>query len=154
MGLLGRLRNLQRKEPQRASQIGEWTGLTPGSVTALLNRLEDRGFLIRIRPDHNRRSLEVFLTPEGRALGDAVIDGLLPTMNRIAGEVGPEGCRIAVAVLGKINAALDSLAADPRLNLPDLGPLGPTGEAEQQDAFRNVELGCNGRGVVHWSDAI
>ena len=56
---------LQREEPQRASQIGEWTGLTPGSVTALLDRLESRGFLTRIRPTHDRRSLDVCLTPEG-----------------------------------------------------------------------------------------
>jgi hypothetical protein len=32
-----------------------------------------------------------------------------------------------------------------------LGPFGPAGEAEQQDAFRIVEFGCDGRGVVHWA---
>lgn len=107
---------LQREEPQRASQIGEWTGLTPGSVTALLDRLESRGFLTRIRPTHDRRSLDVCLTAEGRALGAAVINALLPAMDRIAAEVGPHGCRTALAVLEKIIAALGDLAADPQLS--------------------------------------
>jgi DNA-binding MarR family transcriptional regulator len=110
---------LQRQEPQRASQIGEWTGLTAGSVTALLNRLEAGGYLTRMRPDHDRRSLEVCLTPAGRALGEAVINGLTPTMDRIAGELGPNGCRIVLTAFSKINAALDELAADPHLDLPD-----------------------------------
>jgi DNA-binding MarR family transcriptional regulator len=110
---------LQRQEPQRASQIGEWTGLTAGSVTALLNRLEARGYLTRMRPDYDRRSLEVCLTPAGRALGEAVINGLMPTMDRIAGELGPQGCGIVLTALDKINAALEELADDPQLDLPD-----------------------------------
>jgi DNA-binding MarR family transcriptional regulator len=117
---LAALSLLQRQEPQRAGQIGEWTGLTPGSVTALLDRLEARGLLTRIRPAHDRRSVEVGLTPEGRALGDAVIDGLLPAMDRVAAEIGPDGCRLVVAALRTVNAALDGLSADPRL--PDTRP--------------------------------
>jgi DNA-binding MarR family transcriptional regulator len=109
---------LHREQPQQAGQIGEWAGLTPGSVTALLNRLEARGYVTRIRPTHNRRSLQVRLTPAGRALGDAVINGLLPTMDRIADELGPTACRNALSAFQKINTALDDLAADPRLNLP------------------------------------
>lgn len=108
---------LHRQEPQRASQIGELTGLTPGSVTALLDRLQGRGYLTRIRPDHDRRSLQVCLTPAGRALGDAVINALLPTMDRIAAEVGPDRVSIALTVLEKINAALEGHAADPQLHL-------------------------------------
>ena len=106
---------LHRQEPQRASQIGEWTGLTPGSVTALLDRLEARGLLTRIRPDHDRRSVDVCLTATGRALGDAVIKALLPTMDRIAAQIGADGCRVVLAALDKVNAALAGLAEDPRL---------------------------------------
>jgi len=112
---------LHRDEPQQASRIGESTGLTPGSVTALLDRLEDGGYLTRIRTDHDRRSLQVRLTPTGRALGNAVVDALLPAMERIAQELGPDGCRIALTAFAKINSALHELATDPQLGLP-----GPT----------------------------
>jgi len=110
---------LQREEPQQASRIGESTGLTPGSVTALLDRLEDRGYLTRVRTDHDRRSLEVRLTPTGRALGNAVINALLPAMERIADELGPDGCRIALTAFAKVSATLNAFAADPRLRLPE-----------------------------------
>jgi DNA-binding MarR family transcriptional regulator len=112
---------LQREEPQQAGRIGESTGLTPGSVTALLDRLEDGGYLTRIRTDHDRRSLDVRLTPTGRALGNAVIDAVLPAMQRIADELGPDGCRIVLTAFGKISATLNELATDPQLRLP-----GPT----------------------------
>ena len=110
---------LHREQPQQASQIGEWAGLTPGSVTALLHRLESRGFLTRTRPTHDRRSIHVSLTPAGRALGDAVVNALLPTMERISDELGPTACRIVLDAFEKINAALDELVADPRLDLPE-----------------------------------
>lgn len=110
---------LHRNQPQQPVRIGDWTGLTPGSVTALLDRLETRGYVTRVRPTHDRRILQVNLTPAGRALGDAVINALLPTMDGIAEELGPSACEIVLTALGKINAALDELAADPRLALPD-----------------------------------
>jgi DNA-binding MarR family transcriptional regulator len=115
---------LHRDQPQQPVRISDWTGLTPGSVTALLDRLETRGYVTRARPAHDRRILEVNLTPAGRALGDAVINALLPTMDRIADELGPSACEIALTAFGKINAALDELAADPRLGLPDPPPRG------------------------------
>jgi DNA-binding MarR family transcriptional regulator len=127
---------LHREQSQQASQIGEWTGLTPGSVTALLDRLESRGYLTRIRPVHDRRSLQVRLTPAGRALGDAVINGLLPTMDRIADELGPSACRNALTAFQKINTALGDLAADPRLHLPDPAPSPDAGNRDQQAGSR------------------
>ena len=108
---------LHREEPQQASRIGESTGLTAGSVTALLDRLEAGGYVTRTRPDHDRGSLQVQLTPAGRALGDSVINALLPTMDRIAEELGPDGCELVLATFAKINAALAELAADPQLHL-------------------------------------
>lgn len=115
---LATLSFLHREEPQQANRIAESTGLTPGSVTALLDRLEAGGYVTRIRMDHDRRSLQVQLTPMGRAVGDAVINALLPTMDRIAAELGPEGAQVVLSTFAKINAALNALAADPQLRLP------------------------------------
>ena len=110
---LATLSLLHREEPQQASRIGASTGLTAGSVTALLDRLEAGGYVTRTRPDHDRRSLQVQLTPAGRELGDSVINALLPTMDHIADELGPDGCELVLATFAKINTALAELAADP-----------------------------------------
>jgi DNA-binding MarR family transcriptional regulator len=109
---------LHREQPQQPVQISGGTGLTPGSVTALLDRLESRGYVRGVRPTHDRRILQVSLTPAGRALGDAVIDALLPTMDDIADELGPAACQIVLTALGKIHFAFEELAVDPRLGLP------------------------------------
>ena len=58
---------LHHQEPLRAAQIGARTGLTPGSVTALLDRLESRGYVTRLRPDHDRRTLGLDREPGPRA---------------------------------------------------------------------------------------
>jgi len=42
-----------------------------------------------------------------------VINALLPTMDRIAAEVGQQGCRAALVVLDEIIAALGDLITDP-----------------------------------------
>ena len=46
-------------------------------------------------------------------LGDSVINALLPTMDHIADELGPDGCELVLATFAKINKALAELAADP-----------------------------------------
>ena len=107
---------LHREEPLRAGQIGERTGLTPGSVTALLYRLEDRGYLTRTRADHDRRGLDVHLTPAGRALGDELVAVLLPPLASIVEDLGSDGCAALVGVLEKIATALVVVTADYRLS--------------------------------------
>lgn len=47
---------INRTENITAGEIAKHTGLTTGSVTALINRLEKRGFVTRIKdPDDNRK---------------------------------------------------------------------------------------------------
>ncbi|MDT7578546.1 MAG: hypothetical protein QOH17_4879 [Pseudonocardiales bacterium] len=106
---------LHQQEPQRPVRIGEQTGLTPGSVTALLDRLETRGYLIRVRPAEDRRRLHVLLTPQGRALGDTLVDVLLPALTRIVEDIGPQDCRTVIGALDQTSAALAALATDPEL---------------------------------------
>ena len=58
--------------PVRASEVSARTGLTQSSVTALLDRLESRGYIVRVRPPDNRRVVLVEPTPAGRELGRAI----------------------------------------------------------------------------------
>jgi DNA-binding MarR family transcriptional regulator len=51
----------------RAGQLGERLGLTSASITALIDRLERVGYAHRVRHPHDRRSVLVELTPEGRS---------------------------------------------------------------------------------------
>ena len=49
-------------------RVAERLGLDPGSVTPLVKRLEEAGFLVRRRDAADERNLSIELTREGRAL--------------------------------------------------------------------------------------
>jgi DNA-binding MarR family transcriptional regulator len=70
---------LMIKAPLRAIDIQARTGLAQGSVTALLDRLAQRGLIARHRTPENRRTLSITLTPAGVELGERIRDPLYRT---------------------------------------------------------------------------
>ncbi|MGQ0575304.1 MAG: MarR family winged helix-turn-helix transcriptional regulator [Pseudonocardia sp.] len=69
--------------PVRASDVSVRTGLTQSSVTALVDRLESRGYVLRTRPPGNRRTVLVEPTPAGRELGHAIFGPMLALLRDI-----------------------------------------------------------------------
>ena len=76
--------HLFQEQTATAGQLAERTGLTPGAVTALLDRLERRGYLTRVRPPTNRRTLRIELTPSGWALRRAAFDPVESLLRTVA----------------------------------------------------------------------
>jgi DNA-binding MarR family transcriptional regulator len=62
------LRTLLREGPQNAGRLGNSVGLSPTSVTRLVDRLERRGLVSRHRDSDDRRLVEVRLEPAGEAI--------------------------------------------------------------------------------------
>jgi DNA-binding MarR family transcriptional regulator len=58
---------IQRFGPVTPGQLVERTGLTSPSVTALIDRLEEKGFVRRLRDMEDRRRVLVQVDPEGLA---------------------------------------------------------------------------------------
>jgi DNA-binding MarR family transcriptional regulator len=58
--------------PQPPGIIAQRIGLTPPSVTALVDRLERRGFLTRERDPDDRRRMRIAITAKTRALTERV----------------------------------------------------------------------------------
>jgi DNA-binding MarR family transcriptional regulator len=52
--------------PRTAGELAVATGLSGAATTSLLDRLEGRGFVRRVRDTGDRRRVVVDLTPEGR----------------------------------------------------------------------------------------
>lgn len=57
--------------PQRMSDIAERAHTSQASATGIISRLEERGFVVRIRPEGDRRVVLVDITDEGRAAAKA-----------------------------------------------------------------------------------
>ncbi|RUU00200.1 MarR family transcriptional regulator [Mesorhizobium sp. USDA-HM6] len=90
--------------PQSASAVAVATGLTPAAVTALIDRLEARGLVTRIRSLEDRRKVVIEATERTRELSE-----------RYYGAIAREGEKVIAnfsdaelaTVLRFINAALD-----------------------------------------------
>lgn len=50
----------------RMAELAERLGLSPSATTRLVDRLEERGWVRREMPRHNRRIVEVVITMDGR----------------------------------------------------------------------------------------
>lgn len=66
----------QEGEPLTTGQVAELTGLTSGSATRLVDRLERGGYVRRERDTHDRRRVLVHVIPERLAEFTAMWDDL------------------------------------------------------------------------------
>jgi DNA-binding MarR family transcriptional regulator len=55
----------------------------PGAMTRLLDRLEKKGVLRRVRAKNDRRAVQLKLTADGRRLYPRILDALVRVFNRL-----------------------------------------------------------------------
>lgn len=66
------LREIARVGPISAGDLARSVHLSQATITGILSRLERRAFIARNRSEHDRRSVLVSITPEGRNMVEAV----------------------------------------------------------------------------------
>ncbi len=104
---------LRRRFPQRASpsDLSRIAILTTGTMTVLLDRLEDKGLVRRLPDPNDRRRLEVELTEEGMALIDRALDERIARLNALTAMMDADDCSAAARTLRHLLAAIDDSAA-------------------------------------------
>jgi DNA-binding MarR family transcriptional regulator len=95
------LRHL-RETPRSAGQLGRAVGLSPTSITRVIDRLEERGLVTRRRDEQDRRRVEVRIAPEGlRVLGEVkVLKGT--SLHRAMEAMPPDQRRRVTEALGEL----------------------------------------------------
>ena len=84
--------------------------LDSGSMTRMLDRLEQKGFLARQRSEADRRQVQLVLTEQGQQLTDRLPEIGADAMNELAGAITPEELKSLEQILKKILlAAGDSI---------------------------------------------
>jgi len=83
--------------------------LDSGSMTRMLDRLEQKGFLARQRSEHDRRQVRLVLTEGGQSLTDRLPHIGAEAMNELAGAITREELQTLENILKKILLA----AGDP-----------------------------------------
>jgi DNA-binding MarR family transcriptional regulator len=74
------IKTIAESSPVQVSELARKMYLHPATVVGILNRLEEKGLVLRIRAREDRRIVDVNLTPEGKALvarAPEVAQGLL-----------------------------------------------------------------------------
>jgi DNA-binding MarR family transcriptional regulator len=64
------MNGIEPGEGCRAGRLAEEAGVSPATVTGMLDNLEKRGLLVRVRSTEDRRAVVIRLTDEGRRVRD------------------------------------------------------------------------------------
>ena len=92
--------------------------VTSGAISQRLDRLEERGLVVRTRSSEDARVVLVTLTPAGREVVDAALPDHLDTEERLLGALGPADRDHLAALLRRLLLAIDPDGALP----PPEGP--------------------------------
>jgi len=101
-------------EPLEPSVIAERLIITTGSMTSMLNTLEQRGLVRRQPHPEDRRKLLISITAEGTA----IVDGMTPALHSRERTIicdaltEPEQRQLRM-LLAKVQASIERHAADP-----------------------------------------
>ena len=102
--------NLLEAGPLSPRSIGDRIGLTSGSVTALLDRLEKAGFVERRPSKTDRRSIEVEITPHRHAEIGALYRQCADILMQTFGEQQGDQLRASADVLSTFATAMEQVA--------------------------------------------
>jgi|GEM_PF-3986182 len=99
--------NALENGPLSAGEIGYRLGLTSGSVTALINRLESAGFIERHKSPEDARILEIQLRNQFYARADAIYNRLGERLSEAFAEDPIVQRRVATLAIRKITKGFD-----------------------------------------------
>jgi DNA-binding MarR family transcriptional regulator len=99
--------NALEKGPLGAGAIGERLGLTSGSVTALIGRLEKAGFVVKTRSVDDARQIEVQLQPSFYQQADAIYARLGQSLAMQFDGLNKAEIEQAIAVINRLTAGFN-----------------------------------------------
>lgn len=73
-----------------------------GSMTRMVDRLEEKGFLRRVRSDVDRRVVKLELTDAGRALVPAMLDAVVTVLNHHLRDFTPDEVKSLKSLLRRM----------------------------------------------------
>ena len=100
---------LLSKGPQKVNDIGRRVDLTSGSITTAVDRLENRGLVVRELEDGDRRSRIVRLTPAGRAHIGALFAQHAKALDAASSGLSKNERKLLIALLKKLGLAAERL---------------------------------------------
>jgi MarR family 2-MHQ and catechol resistance regulon transcriptional repressor len=98
---------LLNKGPCPVNEIGSRVGLTSGSMTSAIDRLEKKALVERRTDTGDRRARVVHLTPEGRKLISCAFGAHARTMDELGDNLSEHERATAIRILKKLGRAAE-----------------------------------------------
>lgn len=109
---LGALRETARSGPLSSGALAREVGVSQATVTRLVDRLETRGLVERVRDPDDRRRVMISVTPGGRALLKRVPPPLHATLTRRLESLPDEEQRDLLESVRKLSALVGAEDVD------------------------------------------
>jgi len=115
MGLTGSRAHLvwelERRGPSKQQALAEALGVSPRTITALVDGLVATGFVTREPHPTDRRATQVTFTTQGRAAAKALVDGHRELASQLFAEVPADRLECFDEVLAGLLARLREISA-------------------------------------------
>ena len=100
------LRALWEEDGLTQRELSQRVGMMEPTTVTALNTMEHKGFVERVRNAHDRRKVNIFLTPRGRALKEVLLDCASEVNDQAVRGIPAEDVQRALEVLYRISANL------------------------------------------------
>ena len=84
-----------------------------GSLTRMLDQLEERGLVSRKRSESDRRQVALEMTPRGRALIASLMPKVVGLWNELLGDFSHDEIRVLIKLMTRLTAAAEGRRAPP-----------------------------------------
>lgn len=100
---------LRSPEALCVGELADAAGVTPPSATRMLDGLQDRGLVTRVRTSDDRRLVRVQITPEGAELVARKYGAMRATREAVFNQLSPAERQTAARVLQRLTSAIEDL---------------------------------------------
>lgn len=101
------LLNISSSDGTPATKIAPLMGLESRSLTRVLKNMEDKGLIYREPDPHDRRSVRIFLTDEGKAKKEVSKQTVLAFNNEIRERIPQSKLKVFFEVITDINKIIE-----------------------------------------------
>lgn len=96
------LRALWDEDGLTQRELSQRVGMMEPTTVTALNSMERRGLVERVRNPHDRRKVNIFLTPKGRALREVLMPCSVDVNNQAVRGLGSSEVNRAIAILRRV----------------------------------------------------
>ncbi len=126
------LRTLVKEGPLSSASLSRRLYVTPSNITGIIDRLEKKGLVERIRKERDRRIVLINLTESGAELSNSLPDPIEKKLIYELADLKPEHVRILALVMNQILNLIDAKGVDDEFLELHQGHIDTTNNSEHQ----------------------